>query len=181
MSIAAILHVLNHSKALQSHQTILVQLANFANDQGSAWPSVATLMAKTGYKRRWVETVLEELVRVGEIAREKAGRSYRYRLPVYDTKTNTCTCAVTAHIDREPDGHAHLLPEHAQLLPEYAQSSAANPRCHKQNPAEPCIEPYSEPGGVLTHEETKRRLGRPQDVDPTYMTDIRQILRQAGY
>src|SRR5688500_3357804 len=130
MSIAAILHVLNHSKALQSHQTILVQLANHANDQGSAWPSVATLMAKTGYKRNWLEKVLDDLVHVGEIAREKAGRSYRYRLPVYDTKTKTCTCVLTDHIAENASEHGQLMPEHGHLVPEYGQSPAANPKHH---------------------------------------------------
>jgi hypothetical protein len=177
MSIAAILHVLNHSKALQSHQTILVQLANHANEQGSAWPSVAALMAKTGYKRRWIETVLEELVRVGEIAREKAGRSYRYRLPVYDRKTNTCTGALTAHIETETDGTCALPAEHAHLLPEYAQSSPANPRQDKGNPAEPIIEPCLEPGVVRTHKDGKR----PQDCDPRYMSDVKAILRHLKF
>jgi hypothetical protein len=34
---------------------------------------------------------------------------------------------------------------------------------------------------MLTHEEAKRPLARLQDVDPTYMADVRQLLRQAGY
>lgn len=166
MSIGAILHVLQHSKALQSHQTILVQLANHANDAGVAWPSVTTLMAKTGYKRRWIEMVLEELHQLGECRREKVGRGYRYQLFVYDTKKKTCTCAVSASIESDHDAHAQLVPEQAQLLPgyvqllpRYAQSSVANSPSQKPNASDPCSDPClnlkSEPGDVWLAPESE--------------------------
>ena len=73
MSIPALLHVLKHSKTLQSHQLVLLRLADHANLHGVAWPSVATLMGETSYKRKWIEQVLEALVTVGELTRKKWG------------------------------------------------------------------------------------------------------------
>jgi hypothetical protein len=166
MSIGAILHVLNHSKALQSHQTILVQLANHANDAGVAWPSVATLAAKTGYKRKWIEAVLAELETLGEYRREKVWRGYRYQLYVYDTKKRTCSCALTDHDGQDAADHGQLIPIHGQLLlghgqvlPSHGQSSVANATSQKPNAHDPCSDPClnlkSEPGdGWLTHEDT---------------------------
>jgi hypothetical protein len=154
MSIPALLHVLKHSKTLQSHQLVLLRLADHANLQGVAWPSVATLMGETGYKRKWIEQVLEALVTVGELTREKVGRSYRYRLFTYDAKTDRCTCVLTDHI---PEAHGQLVPRYGQLLPGYGQSSAANRSYHKGNSTEPVGEPVYEPQVIDEEEDWKRR------------------------
>jgi len=185
MSIPAHLHVIKHTKALQSHQLVLIRLADHANLQGLAWPSVALLMAETGYKRRWVEMALDALVRMGEIIRVKVGRSYRYQLDLYDTEADTCTCAVSAHIIPDADGicadtaeHAHLLPRYAHLLPRYAQYSAPNASGQKGNPAEPVFEPDSEPvyepgaSDVRSHEraDTTHPTDRhPQTTEPCHV------------
>jgi hypothetical protein len=116
MSIPAALHVLKHSKAKQSHFNVLMWLADHANNDGEAWPSVQTLVEGSGYKPRWVKTVLEDLVRTGEVSREKTGRSYRYQLPRYDGKHKTCTCAVTAPVEPPVDKQVQLLPEQVHLV-----------------------------------------------------------------
>jgi hypothetical protein len=172
MSTRAYLHVNAHSKATQSHKLLMYELAGYANTQGLAWASVATLAEATGYKRKWIEKVLDDLVRAGEMRREKHGRGYRYHLYVYDTETKTCTCAVTDHISQEDHGHGHarsgdgqLLPEHGHLLPEYGQSPDANLSHANGNPAEPVFDPGStpekEPGLTdVEHEEDKRHAIR---------------------
>jgi hypothetical protein len=94
-------HVLEHSKTHRAQFEILMRLAYNANVQGMAWTKVGTLMAKTGYTRQWVETILQELVNLGEIRRIKVGRSYHYQLHRYDYKTKICTCQVTVPTEAE--------------------------------------------------------------------------------
>jgi hypothetical protein len=180
MSIGAILHVLNHSKALQSYQTILVQLANHANDAGVAWPSVATLAAKTGYKRKWIEAVLAELETLGEYRREKVWRGYRYQLYVYDTKKKTCSCALIDHDDQDTADHGQLIPIHGQLLlghgqlvPSHGQSSVANSTSQNGNASEPVFDPCSEPrythvnvGNVGSDQEEAEEAEDSTSVEP---------------
>jgi Helix-turn-helix domain len=175
MSIPAVLHVLKHSKAKQSHFNVLMWLANHADEDGDAWPSVQTLVEESGYKPRWVKTVLEDLVRPGEVSREKAGRSYRYRLPRYDSKHKTCTCAVTAPMEppayeqvRLLPGQVHLIPPQVHLLPQQVQSPDANPSRHQENPTEPVCEPALEPA----QEPDPPDVGHEADKTP----DIRALV-----
>jgi hypothetical protein len=134
MSIGAILHVLNHSKALQSHQTILIRLADHADSQGLAWPSKARLARDTGYGRQWVHTVINDLLRQGEIRLvENAAGQQRFELHIYNTKTRTCTCeGVVLHDSSQKDTVA--------LVDEGVVSSPPNLRMYKGDPAEPLEE-----------------------------------------
>jgi hypothetical protein len=93
MSIAAILHALNHSKAVKAHQLILIRLADHATDSGLSWPSHSLLARETGYTRRYVITAIQDLIRFGSIrvVLNHKGQE-RYQLFVYDTKHNTCSC-----------------------------------------------------------------------------------------
>lgn len=156
MSIGATLHVQKHSQAKQAHKLILLELANYANDHGLAWPSVLTLASASGYKPRWVKTVLEDLVQAREMSREKVGRDYHYRMSLYDTKRKTCTCAIsapitgaiTAPVESDADEQVQLWPEQVQLLPGYVQlipqqvqSPERNSMHQKPNTSEPCSEP----------------------------------------
>jgi hypothetical protein len=175
MSIPALLHVLKHGQVKQSHKLILVELANHANEMGLAWPSIATVAEATGYTTRWVKTVLEDLVQADAIARAKVGRSYQYRLHLYDSKHKTCTCEVTSPLEGDADGQVNLRPEQVQLLPGYVQllpqqvnSSAHNASRHNGNPTDPVFDPDLEPvfdprrEGVQSHttDETRRSCRR---------------------
>jgi hypothetical protein len=42
MSIAALLHVVNHTKALRADQLVLMRLADHATDSGLSWPARTT-------------------------------------------------------------------------------------------------------------------------------------------
>jgi hypothetical protein len=93
MSIAAILHVLNHSKALQSDQLILLRLADHATDHGLTWLARTTLARETGYTRQLVHRVLLRLQQLGEIREVwSANGQRRWEIPVYNSETRECTC-----------------------------------------------------------------------------------------
>ncbi len=53
---------------------VLVALADFADDEGRAWPSVAAICEKTGIKNRAVRYAIESLEAAGLLSRHDSGR-----------------------------------------------------------------------------------------------------------
>ncbi len=83
MSIQAVAWALEHSNAKGSARLVLIGLANHTDEQGRAWPSIATLARYANVSERWVTSCLNELVELGEITRESIGHgrvSSRYRM-----------------------------------------------------------------------------------------------------
>jgi DNA-binding MarR family transcriptional regulator len=62
----------------------LLAIADFANDNGIAWPSLSVLAAKARLSVRQLCTVLDELEKAGELKRERStgGRNQRSRYAV---------------------------------------------------------------------------------------------------
>lgn len=60
--------VWEHSKQKGSALLLLLALADFANDDGEAWPAVATLATKIRMSERYTQMLIGELVKAGEIA-----------------------------------------------------------------------------------------------------------------
>lgn len=59
---------------------VLLALADCANDEGLAWPSIATIARKCGCDQRTVQRNLRDLESAGLIAREEVtGKGCRYR------------------------------------------------------------------------------------------------------
>jgi len=67
MSIESIAACLHHSKATGSDKLVLLGIANHDGD-GGAWPSVATLAKYANISERSVQTCIQKLVNMGEIA-----------------------------------------------------------------------------------------------------------------
>ena len=67
LSVRVLTHVWNDSKARLGARLVLLALADFANDAGEAWPSLASLSAKTRLSQREVRYALRNLERLGEI------------------------------------------------------------------------------------------------------------------
>jgi Helix-turn-helix domain len=69
---------------------VLLALAdNARDDDGLAWPSVATLAAKTRVDRRTVQRAIACLVEIGELSVQQVhGSSNRYRLCIPRTDVN---------------------------------------------------------------------------------------------
>lgn len=67
MSVRCIARVLHHSRARGTDKLVLVALANYANDEGTAWPTVSTLAAHANVTARAVQGSLARLVGSGEL------------------------------------------------------------------------------------------------------------------
>lgn len=74
MSLVAIVNVFRSSRAELGARLVLLALAEFAHDDGTnAFPSVATIAARTRMSERGVQTCLRRLQELGEI--EKTGQT----------------------------------------------------------------------------------------------------------
>jgi hypothetical protein len=143
VSIAAILHVLNHSKTRQSHQLILLRLADHANSQGLSWPSKPTLARETGYGRQWIYTAIADLVRLGELrVVTSITGDPRYELHTYNTKTKTCTCEgqLSTALPDDADEGVVLHDSPVALVDEGVVSLADNLTSQQGNLTEPVEE-----------------------------------------
>ena len=63
--------VWKYSKQEGTKLLLLLALADFARDDGRAWPAVATLAKKARCKKRNAQYILRELVKIGEIEIDK--------------------------------------------------------------------------------------------------------------
>ncbi|MDD5367486.1 MAG: helix-turn-helix domain-containing protein [Anaerolineaceae bacterium] len=59
--------VWEHSPTTGSHRLVLLAIADAANDEGIAWPSISTLATKANLGRRYVIDILQELESQGAI------------------------------------------------------------------------------------------------------------------
>lgn len=74
MSIEVMTQVWKHSKQRGAKLLILLALADFANDESVAWPSVDTLAKKARCSRRRVQDAIRDLQDAGELSlQENAG------------------------------------------------------------------------------------------------------------
>jgi hypothetical protein len=151
MSIAAILHVLNHSKALQSDQLVLLRLADHATDHGLTWPARTTLARETGYTRQLVHRVLLRLVQMGEIREVYSSVGQRrWEIPVYNSKTHECACHFRL---QAPERNCNVNPK-----------SVTGPSCNSSGPngipAEPVKDEPERPDAQAWEDE----WGRNYDV-----------------
>ena len=64
-----------------SQKIVLLALADCANDEGLAWPSISTMARKCSKSERTVQSVIKELVAAGHLTRnEVVGHGCRYQL-----------------------------------------------------------------------------------------------------
>jgi len=86
MSIAVMSRVWQDADADGTMLLLLLALADYSNDAGLSWPSVATLARKIRLKRRQTFTLLREAEKLGLLVCDSGGkkgepkRSNRYRL-----------------------------------------------------------------------------------------------------
>jgi len=85
MSIKAISHIFDHSELAGSDLLMLIAIADNANEQGFAWPSIRTLQRKARYKsERGAAECIKRIERSGELAIEpRPGTSNMYWLTHY--------------------------------------------------------------------------------------------------
>jgi len=74
MSIRVMDRVWTHSQSKGIDRLVLLAIADHASDDGGdAWPSIPTLMTKTGLSERGVQSAVHRLVELGELVIETAG------------------------------------------------------------------------------------------------------------
>lgn len=80
MSIRVMAKVWEHSQQKGSALLLLLAIADFADDNGKAWPSVATLAKKIRMGERYVQNLIAQLVQSGELAVEDQAGPYTANL-----------------------------------------------------------------------------------------------------
>lgn len=80
-------------KLPDSEMLILLALADWSNDEGDCWPSIAQLRAKTNKSERTIQGAIKSMVAAGHMSRDELpGRGCRYRIH----PRSDCTPAETA-------------------------------------------------------------------------------------
>ena len=83
-------HIWEHTQVTRLVRYVLLAIADRANTEGRAWPSLADLVRRTGLCRRTVIKCIAEARRQGELVVEYTGRHNSYEIPVGDRCTS-CT------------------------------------------------------------------------------------------
>ena len=84
MSVRLIADVLEHVHNVTSGQKLLlICLANYANDKGECWPSIASLAAQADVTPRHVSGMIHDLAKLGYVTiQEHSGKSNSYALHI---------------------------------------------------------------------------------------------------
>lgn len=106
-------------KLPDSEMLILLALADWSNDDGGCWPSIAQLRAKTNKSERTIQGAIKSLVEAGHMSRDEVpGKGCKYRIhPRSD-------CAPAATAPRKRSTPAKAAPP--QPLPETPAAAADN-------------------------------------------------------
>lgn len=97
--------VRTHSKAKGSARALLNVLADYADDDGMAWPSRATLANDTGLSERTVTRCLQTLCGEGRLSIEENAVGGRGRVPVYKIQFPELEKGDKLSEQRTPDCH----------------------------------------------------------------------------
>jgi len=125
MSIKIMSQIWNGGPEKQSDRFVLLALADYANDDGECWPSIAVVMRKTCMSKRGIQTVLRRLKADGWLEIEAGGG--RKNCNLYRVKTPQ---------EMHPAGDA---PPH--MSAETPQMTAINPAGDAPEPSRTIIEP----------------------------------------
>lgn len=114
-------------KLPDSEMLILLALADWSNDDGDCWPSIAQLRAKTNKSERTIQGAIKSMVAAGHMSRDEVpGRGCRYRIhprsdctPAATAPRTKCTPAKSAPPQRTTDTPAaaadntsvHIIPQ----------------------------------------------------------------------
>lgn len=141
-----------------TQKVVLWALADQANDDGEAWPSIAGLMEATCLSERAIRGALRELEGAGFIETEAGGgrnRTSCYRLAMSENG------AARAEKGQEPPRNArhekgHLLPERGQQVPKRGHVVPKKGQQVPPNPQYP-----QEPSGTLNTRARSAQLPIP--------------------
>ncbi|MFJ5151423.1 helix-turn-helix domain-containing protein [Streptomyces sp. NPDC088353] len=134
------------SESRNGARLVMLALADRADDNGCAWPSIDDLAERTKLSPRAVQKAINTLVDSGELEVENGGgrhRSNRYRITPKPRTSDGVT-------DQEPRTNDGVLSEETpNFAPETPNFEAETPNSETQNPVqsspEPPVEPPTEP------------------------------------
>lgn len=126
---------------------VLLALADWANDEGIAWPSMDRLAQKARVDRRSAQRIVRQLAKDGAIAIEEGGgraKQHRYLIQV-ETITNYCPLAEkeTATPRRPPEIKGDILD--VERVTSEAQKATFDTETVTSAPPDPLEEPLEEP------------------------------------
>ncbi|WP_078973455.1 helix-turn-helix domain-containing protein [Streptomyces sp. MMG1533] len=134
--------VWSRSESRNGARLVMLALADRADDNGCAWPSIDDLAERTNLSPRAVQKGITNLVELGELKVENGGgrhRSNRYRI-VPKPRTSD---GVTDQEPRTSDGVSAT--ETPNFAPETPNFEAETPNSATQNPVQSSPEPPLEP------------------------------------
>lgn len=122
MSIKLMTAVWDRTDITSTQKLVLLALADWANDDGLCWPSIATIGTKSSLKERAVQMTIRSLEDAGFVMREEVvGRGNRYwlRMPPHEMHPRT-ECTPPPHeMHPTPALNAPNTPKTHQLTPKY--------------------------------------------------------------
>jgi hypothetical protein len=130
------------SESRNGARLVMLALADRADDNGSAWPSIDDLAERTKLSPRAVQKGITNLVELGELEVDNGGgrhRSNRYRI----TPKPRTSDGVTDQKPRTSDGVSSE--ETPNFAPETPNFEAETPNSATQNPVQSSPEPPVEP------------------------------------
>ena len=144
MSVRLIADVLEGVHDLTSGQKLLlICLANYANDKGECWPSIASLAAQADVSTRHVSGMLHDLEKLGYLTiQEHSGKSNSYTLHLARPTNHSSGVRQDSgviHSSGDPRTTGHPPTNHSSWVPTNCGSSKPSYRTVK--------EPSSEPSG----------------------------------
>jgi hypothetical protein len=152
-----------------SQKIVLLALADCANDEGTCWPSIATLAKKCSKSERTVQGVIRELVEAGHLTRiEKLGKGCLYTIH----PRSDCTPANVAPPQPLPPTPAAAAPKPSRTIIG-KEANASSPERARANPDEfPC------PEGVDPIDWQALKANRKAKRAPLTEGAYRQIVRK---
>ena len=149
--------VWDHSKASDSKLIILLAIADFANEEGIAWPGVKTLAKKARLGLRETQYVLRQLEASGELRTLiKAGPK---KCNLYQVMVQPIApCSALHHA-------AECTPMVQPIAPSMVQPIAPKPS------VEPSIEPSKRRARASAHAHAGNSSFKPEDVSLPFASD----------
>lgn len=128
MSVRLIADVLEGVHDLTSGQKLLlICLANYANDKGECWPSIASLAAQADVSTRHVSGMLHDLEKLGYLTiQEQAGKSNSYALHLAQPTNHSSGVKQASgvnHSSGDPRTTVHTPTNHSSGVPTNHSSS----------------------------------------------------------
>lgn len=143
MSVKVTSLVWEHSRASGTARLVLLAIADFSDDAGSAWPSLTTIARKCNVSRSTAIRAVAELVGGGELVRVhgggrhgRGGVSNGYRVTVKESQPDTTSPARSGVTDGT-SSEMELVPNRAEVVSPVEPEPSLEPSVKKSRRSAP--------------------------------------------